>query len=56
MSDFKACCGTCQLCLVDELGDHICVNYESDNCASYVDKNDFCYSWEKKEDEYRGIS
>lgn len=47
----RACCGTCGLCEVDELGDHICVNSESDNCTEYVDVDDYCPEWEIKDGE-----
>lgn len=47
----KACCETCDCCESNVAGDLICVNIESDNVGDYVSKNDFCYEWEKKDDQ-----
>ena len=42
------CCGTCKWHVKDELGDWICVNDESENCADWTEYNDSCEEWEAR--------
>ncbi|MEG1894616.1 MAG: hypothetical protein RR162_00150 [Oscillospiraceae bacterium] len=44
----KQSCGTCEYGYIDELGDCICVNSDSDNCTEYVGNDDICKNWEDK--------
>lgn len=40
-------CGNCKW--FDDF-EGLCFNYESENCADFVSKNDSCAFWEKKEE------
>lgn len=46
--NFKSCCASCQYGKPDDLGDRICTNVDSENCADWVDDDDACECWEGK--------
>lgn len=45
MDNKKAICSTCEYCEKDENNDFICVNYDSEYVADFVDENHFCEEW-----------
>lgn len=45
-SDASKICATCQYGKLDNLGDRICANDKSENCANWVSGFDTCDYWE----------
>lgn len=43
-------CMDCKYCAFDEMGDSICVNSDSENCADWVGFDDTCGEWEAQND------
>lgn len=44
-------CATCQYGKPDDLGDRICTNVDSENCADWVGDDDTCECWEESHDK-----
>lgn len=41
-------CATCRYGELNDLGDRICTNVDSENCADWVGDDDACECWEEK--------
>lgn len=50
MEQDKKCCGNCRYARVDELGDLVCVNDCSYNCADYIERLHVCLDWEGRKE------
>lgn len=47
-------CGTCDYGSRDELGDIVCVNGSSVNCAEFINDSDTCEHWQNYQNEFWG--
>lgn len=45
----KKCCGTCRYGHYDKMQGYVCVNYESEFVADFVEYDHICDDWEDKE-------
>ncbi|MCU6748025.1 hypothetical protein OCV51_10240 [Faecalicatena acetigenes] len=47
----NSCCGTCKYGHYDEMQGYVCVNYESEYVADFVEREHWCEEHVKKNDK-----